>query len=409
MVGERETMTLSIFDGLGDGAVVWPHDREVQGMLAIEVLDAVQTIADVLVDDVAYKVRFAPEATAYTDFAGRTIVVTAAPLVQGGRPLSEIVDIITGFAVHEIGHARADDALSGRVAREWPGKVTPGRLCNILQDVRLEQRIIDDFRGLEGVFDAAFEFVVGQDPTAYAEVRVWPEGLADRLNFVGSVVRYRPWSNFASDSVTQAEVEWWERWGAVTGQSTDDELFQLVKDAIDHLKVSEAAPPLPPGPGPEPVGPGRDKPEGEPEDEPIGTGPAGPDDDELDDEPKPTEGEGKGEDKPDGESDDESGKAGGESEGKAQDTGASQREGETLDREESDAKQGTGGGGSGKAITEASDDVDAGLEPDKLAKSVDEVNSSGRDYSIQYRADNERGAEHIKAGAFGTMKVRVRL
>jgi hypothetical protein len=404
-------MSLSIFDGMGRENVSWPSDAEQQGLLAIEVLDAVQTIADVLVDDKEYRVRFAPDGTAHTDFEGRQIVVTAKPLTQGGRPFADIVDIITGFAVHEIGHARADDDLSRRVYEEWPGKVTPGRLANILQDVRLEQAIVDRFPGLAGVFDPAFEWVVGQDPAAYAKVMTWPDGIAERLNFVGCVVRYRPWTDFANDPITQDEVLWWEDWGAVTGSATDDELFQLVRDGIARLREGATiAPKLPPGP--EPEGPGPDDTTCPPPVDlpPTNQGQGDPDQDFTD--PDDTEGEGKGEDKPDGESDDPDGEGKGQStDGEARDTGADMDKGETLDREDSDETMGKGGGGDGKAITKAQDgdDPDAGLEPDKVAKSVDEINGEGRDYTAQYRAESERGAERIKAGAFGSMKVRVRL
>ena len=55
------------------------------------------------------------------------------------------------------------------------------------------------------------------------------------------------------------------------------------------------------------------------------------------------------------------------------------------------------------------DDVDAGLRPDKLAPTMDEINQQGQDYTTQYRADQERSATRLDAGAFGTLKVKVNL
>jgi hypothetical protein len=431
-------VTLSIFERtFGPDVVTWPMDREAQGQLAITALDAVQTIVDVLVDEHEYRVGFAPENTAYTDFSGRRIVITAKPLTEGGKPMQDIVDVLTAFAVHEVGHARSDSRVSETVRSLWPGKVVPGTLLNILQDVRLEQAIVDRFPGLVGVFEPAFRWLVAQDTARYGQVLAYGQSLNERLDFIGSVARYRRYCTFATDPASQAELAWWADWADITGSTTDDELVQLVRDGLARIHEGATTPQQPPqqppqGPGPEgpvcgPEGPHQqpdadddieDEPKGETkggdesgedgEGEGKGTG-SEPGDDESD-EPGDEPGEGKGE-----------GKSGSDGEGSDPADGDPDadgqgwmRTGETLDRTEAPdvTQDASGKGGSGKAITDAkaSDDPDAGLEPDKLAKTMDEVAGQSPDgWRVQYTAETERNSDRITAGAHGSMKVRVRL
>jgi len=427
-------VSLSIFDRrVGDGNLIWPRDQEAQAMLAIDVLDAVQTVVDVLVDGGdTYRASFAPEATAHTDFGRRNIVVSSKPLREGGRPLSDIIDIITGFVVHEVGHTKLDDELSELVAKEWPNKVVPQRLSNILQDVRLERFMVSRFPGLAGVFDPTFDWVAAQNP--YTEAESYGVRIAERVNFAGAVIRYRKYVTFATDATTQAELVWWEQWGDVAGSATNDEMLRLVREGIDHIHVGAdtSTPPPPTGPGPEgPVlppptttqppteagpdddeggcqFPGGSDPEGSDEPGDDADEPGG-DDGSGDSEPDDTEGEGKGEDKPGGDS-----QGGGDTEGGG-DPDDTDTPVDPFDRPTDDGPMGKGGGGDGGRIAEATpDDVDEGLEPDKLDKTMDELAEGSymeqaQDRRVQVLADQERGSERIKAGIYGTMKVRVNL
>ena len=209
-------VTLSIFDRYmgSDDEALWPYDAEAQGLLAVEVLDSVQTIVDVLVErGQDYRVGFAPDSTAYTDFNSKRIAITAKPLTEGGKPLADVLDILTGFAVHEVGHARMDDTLTRRITAEWPGKVSPGRLSNTMQDVRLESAMILRYPGLAGVFDPTMEWVANQGPTgAAADPVAYGTALDERLNFVAAIARYRPWITLATDAATVAEDAWWSAW-----------------------------------------------------------------------------------------------------------------------------------------------------------------------------------------------------
>ena len=425
-------MNLEVFERkVGEGNLIWPRDQEAQAVLAIDVLDAVQTVVDVLVDrNVAYKATFAPEMTAHTDFAKRNIVVSSKPLREGGRPMGDIIDIITGFVVHEVGHTKLDDELSGLIAKEWPGKVVPQRLSNILQDVRLERFMVARFPGLEGVFDPTFDWVAAQT-ISQTEPETYGDRITERVNFAGAVIRYRKYVTFATDPATRTEFEWWERWGDVTAQTTNDELLTLVREGIEHIHdgADRSTPPPPTGPGPEgPVLPPTNPqpPTEDPDDDgteypggsdPEGDDEPGEDDDteggdegEGDSEPDDTEGEGKGKDKPGGDS-----KDGGDTDPKGDADDGDTDPVDAFDREVDDGPMGKGAGGDGGRIATATpDDVDDGLEPERLDKTMDEVakgdmTDQWQDCRLQEHANHERGSERIRAGIYGSMKVRVNL
>lgn len=438
-------MTLSIFDRYmgSDKAARWPVNAEEQGDLAVDVLDSVQTIVDVLVErGQDFRVGFAAEATAYTDFNAKRIAITAAPLKEGGRPLDEIVNILTGFAVHEVGHARSDESLTREVGRLWPGKVSPGRLANTMQDVRLERAIIETFPGLAGVFDPTMQWVAEQDLRKHGAPPVYMYGttLSDRLNFVAGIARYRAFIIVSTDPTTVAEETWWTAWlDQIVGGTTDEQMLALLRVGLAHLHENVDAPqPVTPPEGGEEPGPegnpgrGKGEPKGEKGDDTEGEepgGPAGDPDDDL------TEGEGEGkgqgdepgDDEGDTEGDDGDGDGDGDDESKGGDDGGSKRggdadeqtvptdmdKGESLDRTESDGTATDGAGGSGKAITEATDgpmqdvDVDKGLDSSKLLPTQDEINHTGQDWTVNERAKEQRSTTRLNEGSFGSLKVKV--
>lgn len=438
-------MALDIFTKeLGDTNVIWPSDAESQALLGIKVLDAVQMIVDVLADQgVQYKASFAVADTAYTDHTNRVITLTAKPMIEGGRPLDEIARILTGFAVHEVGHTKERELeFSKAVRAEWPGKVTPHRLANILSDVRLEATTIARFAGLHDVFVDTMNWVA--EATCPSGKISYGKTLHDRLNFVGQAVRYAPFVTFGQDPETQSQLRWWQDWGSVDADTDNEAMLRKVRDGIDHIRDGaeyEPEPPVqepPPGPDGQPGPQGEGEPQpgkgeskgnptaGNPDDDFRETEDAKPDDDDTEGEANgesddDTEGESDG----DGDGDGESGKSDGDgnpTEGGSDNGGESTEgepnggqlaEGETLDRTETSEANEHGAGGSGKAIA-SNDNVDEGLDEDKLAKTQDQITEGGwseqrtGDY-LQQQIDTERRSVRIDAGRHGTMKVKVTL
>ena len=440
-------MALDIFTKeLGDTDVVWPTDTEGQAVLGIKVLDAVQTIVDVLSDQsVRYKASFAAADTAYTDHSTKTITITAKPMIEGGRPLDEIAAILTGFAVHEVGHTKEREReFSMAVRAEWPGKVTPHRLANILSDVRLEATVIARFAGLHDVFVPTMEWVA--DSTCPSGRISYGKTLHDRLNFVGQAVRYSQFVDFAQDPETQSQLRWWQEWGDVSADTDNETMLRLVREAIDHVREGAEYEPTPPPPvetGGTPDEAGEAKADHEDgSKEPTGNpSPGNPDDDfretedESDDEgggedagddagvsagksgdDDGTEGESNGDGDADKAGDGEPGKGDTEGESESESdrvTDGQMDEGETLDRTETDESMGDGAGGTGQAIAE-NGNPDEGLDEDKLAKTQDELaEGDWREQSqrarIQSNIDTERSSVRLQAGIHGTMRVKVEL
>ncbi len=459
-------MALDIFTnvvGAGNEATKWPTDPEEQAMLAVRMLDAVQTIADVLMDEgMRYRVGFADLDTAYSDHTHRQIVISAKPMTEGGRPFDEIAAIMTGFAVHEIGHTKNRElAFSKAVRDEWPGKVTPHRLANILGDVRLEAAIVARFAGLRDVFVPTMVWVA--DKVSPKHEIAYGKTLHDRLNFVGQAVRYADVTTFATDPETQSQLRWWQDWGAVDDGTDNDAMLQRVRDGLARIREGaehEPPPVEPPGPDGGCKFPTGNPPDGNPDgdeeppteggDEPGGSTEGGdePDDDgdgddteggdgdgdDSDDDEEPTEGGNSG---GDGDDDEDEPTEGGDSDGDPDDDGEGNpgdtegdddeptdgpggqfAEGKTLDRiEGGDAPQGDGAGGSGQAVSNAPDaDPDEGLDTDKLNKTQDDLTEGEPDWNeraeknkLQRAVNEERSSSRLNGGAYGTMRVKVQL
>jgi hypothetical protein len=451
-------MALDIFTNVvgGNTATSWPTDPEEQAMLAVRMLDAVQTIADVLMDEgMRYRVGFADLDTAYSDHTLRQIVISAKPMTEGGRPFDEIAAIMTGFAVHEIGHTKNRElAFSKAVHAEWPGKVTPHRLANILGDVRLEAAIVARFAGLRDVFVPTMVWVA--DKVSPKHEIAYGKTLHDRLNFVGQAVRYPDVTKFAADPETQSQLRWWQDWGAVDDGTDNDAMLQRVRDGLarvrDGAEHEPVAPPPPDNGGcqfpsgnppqgnpdgdEEPPTEGGDQPGpggGEPDDDGDDTEGGDGDGDDSDEEPTeggksggdedgdedgPTEG-GDSDGDPDDDDDGEGNPGGEPTDDEPTDgPGGQLAEGKTLDRiEGGDAPQGDGEGGSGQAVSNAPDaDPDEGLDTDKLNKTQDDLTEGENDWAethekrqLQRAVNEERSSSRLDGGAYGKMRVKVQL
>ena len=91
---------------------------------------------------------FDPGINAYTDrSAKRHIVVSGKPLLDAkpGTRLDKVAAVMTGFAVHEVGHTKLD--FYAAIVKRWPGKKLPVTLGNIIEDVVLELEAVERFPG----------------------------------------------------------------------------------------------------------------------------------------------------------------------------------------------------------------------------------------------------------------------
>lgn len=434
-------MVLDVFDiKLGPDAKMPRLDADNTGLVAVQLLDAVQTVVDVLTDNDGGKgwtVSFDPTVNAYTDrSAKRRIVVSVKPMLDAkpGDSLTKVAAIMTGFAVHEVGHTKLDFYTA--IAKRWPGAQLPKVLGNIIEDVVLEMRTVERYTGFadhgEGnIFRPTLEWVA--ELTCPKTPLKWAGSTGYKTNVVGQILRYKEFVTFGDDKATQDAIEWVERWAEdITPALGPSGCVALIERLLAYMKASVEAETPEPTP---------DLPEGDEtndniaqsipdEDDTEGEGQPGgdPDDDDseesddggsegdgLDDDGEAEAGDGEGSDGEDGEADGESdddGEDGGAGDGDGEGRSGDGNDADTMDRGEAakGANDGDGAGGSGQAVAEAGDDIgdpDEGFDERDLNDDFDKVSKPEgyEQHRVNMAEQEERVTTRVDAGAFGKMRV----
>jgi hypothetical protein len=426
-------MVLDVFSQkLGDDLM--PRlDADNTGLVAVQMLDAIQTVVNVLTDNDGGKgwtVTFDPGINAYTDRTSgkRHIVVSGKPLLDArpGTRLDKVAAIMTGFAVHEVGHTKLD--FYAAIVKRWPGKKLPITLGNIIEDVVLELRTVERFPGFadngEGnVFRPTLEWVAEKTcPTYPLE---WKGSTGHKVNVAGQIVRYRDFVTFANDEATQDALNFVEKWAVgITADLTPKGCVTLIEALLDYMKASkdeeEPEPPVPPTTECEfPTGEGKQQIPNEDDDTEGGDEPTeGGDEPGEDGEDEGPDGEGKG--NTEGEDgDDEGGTEGGDEDGDDEDGEGEDGEGRDGDGNDADhegrvdaptgANDGKGKGGSGQGVADTDEDadVDDGFDEADLDESFDDLSKgdTGQQRRLNEAEQEERVTTRMDAGAFGKMRV----
>ena len=436
---------MDVFD-IKLGTDVMPRlDEDNLGLVAVKMLDAVQTIADVLTTNDGGKgwtVSFDPGMNAYTDRTSgrRSIVVSAKPMLDAkpGTPLARVAEVMAGFVVHEVGHTELDFFTA--VKNEWPGKTLPLTLANIIEDVVLEARTVRRYNGFadhgEGnIFRPTLVWVANE--TCPKTPLKWSGSTGHKVNVTGQIVRYRDFVSFDTDEVTQTHLRWVEEWmQGITFDLTPSGCVALIRAWLDHVKDTLSddvveEPPIPDFPGGDfPSGqslPNEDDDDSEPKGSGKGddgedgegnpTGGDGDSEESDDDDEDGTEGGGDSDDDEDGESgtegedgDDEDGPTTDGGDGDGEGRGGDGNDADTLNRVDADkgANDGSGKGGSGQAIAEASDEdvLDDFVEEDLPESWDDTAKPEGFQQNKVASAEaDERVTTRLDAGAHGKMRV----
>ena len=420
-------MTLDVFDiKLGPDAKMPLLDPDNTGLVAVQLLDAIQTVVDVLTDNdggKGWQVGFDPTVNAYTDrSAKRQIVVSVKPFLDAkpGESLSKVAAIMTGFTVHEIGHTKLNFATA--IAKRWPNKRLPQTLGNIIEDVVLELRTVERYPGFAdhgngNIFRPTLEWVA--ELTCPKTPLEWKGSTGHRVNVVGQVIRYKEFVTFGNDAATQAAVNFVEKWGeGITSGLTPAGCVTLIEQMLDYLKATneeEAPPPDEPPLDPPDFPKGNtgqtivDEDDDTEGDDGKGEGDDGDGDDtegegEGNGDGEPGDGEGEGEDA-DGEAEDGEGEGEGPGKGDGNDA-------DTLNRTAAPkgANDSKGKGGSGQAVAEAGDegDPDEGFDEADLDDTFDDVATPDKGYQqreVAAAEADERVTTRMDAGAHGKMRV----
>lgn len=417
-------------------------------LILVGILDAAQTVADVLVDNDGNraKVIFDDKSVAYTLFTPdgrRTIAINPGPVLDPNLSPAQSATVMTAFIVHEIGHThKSGESLRLAFEARFGQSPVHKKVNGIFDDRRVDVFMQSRYPGLDGVIEPGLEWVASRSPEP--RVLVWDEcrDINRRLEFLSAATRYSSPSvmaasstTFGGDSVTEEKrAAFHAIWLPIHGESTHDEVLDateatiaILLDGLQSGKDDEVEPPVMP---PTPTPPGPEGPEGP--DGGCGIGNPGTDTeggDESGDEPgeDATEGgEGKGGDGTDGgdtEGGDEpgEGKGDGPSDGPGTGTtdgGEVERGGkvgdENTDVVEDDGGVGKPGGGVGfgtvddtlpDPLATANEEVTDGDDGLDLPVTDSERFEAGR---INREVAEERATLRVDAKEFGRMKVRFR-
>jgi len=115
--------------------------------------------------------------TAFFNCKTRELGLPAWSFTDCPNPKANI-DLMTG---HEVGHARhtPEDGID-RFKKRFPG--VPFSICNIIEDIRIERKILEDYPGLLHSFKAGYDWFVEADKFEIEGKDISKMGFADRLN-----------------------------------------------------------------------------------------------------------------------------------------------------------------------------------------------------------------------------------
>jgi hypothetical protein len=170
----------------------------------------VQTFIDTFAVSTRYTVGFSSKIkTAGTDFTGKVIEITSAPVYDQTLTAQQAGVILTGMAVHEASHDRYGKSTWAAAKRVFGDKSVPRTLSNILDDVRIERRFAEDYPGYAGVFRPTLDYV--QAGATKKLGGLFKPKVYDPLNLAVCAIRY-PTAADWSDPKVAAERDWWQAW-----------------------------------------------------------------------------------------------------------------------------------------------------------------------------------------------------
>lgn len=168
----------------------------------------VQSFLNAFARDGRYELHFDPKMqTAGTNLDTRRVVVTPAPILDPDITREEAAAVLIGLACHEISHPRYGKNTWNAVKTVFKNSSVAHDLSNMLDDVRIEQRFVEDYPGYSGVFDPPMKYITkGLIKRNGGAVR---PSLDNLVALAGAAVRYPTaarWEGF------EEERDWWQDW-----------------------------------------------------------------------------------------------------------------------------------------------------------------------------------------------------
>lgn len=143
------------------------------------------------------------------------------------------------FIAHEVGHALFTPSTWMKhpkiAAIQAKHKVTLGQIhsaLNVLEDIRIERKIRNTYRGLSGVFSRGYAELISRDFFGFGPsmtAQRWAKyGILDHLNLYAKI------GSLCGLTLTDAnQIKWYNR---ALACETFDDVLDLTSDLIDHVK-----------------------------------------------------------------------------------------------------------------------------------------------------------------------------
>jgi Mg-chelatase subunit ChlD len=146
--------------------------------------------------------------TAGTEHNVRRTIITPSPILDETITAIEAGEVLTGLAVHEICHPRYGKDTTKAVIATFPRSSAAKALSNLLDDVRIERRFVDEYPGYAGIFEPTRRYVANGLVTRNGGVLI--ECDADhQVNLAISAVRYADVTRW--DGIEEYR-DWWIDW-----------------------------------------------------------------------------------------------------------------------------------------------------------------------------------------------------
>lgn len=152
--------------GLFSHKLLASEDMDAQAMAMTAILGAVSRVVDIVHGRNKFTVNFSSKETR-TDFAGKQIALSAEPLLSppAGFVMADIVDVLTGMALHEAAHAQFS---SPEYYTEMPGNPFMAVIRNVVEDVYVEHLTTLYYPGYAGYFWKHRRYEFDLDPAKWA-------------------------------------------------------------------------------------------------------------------------------------------------------------------------------------------------------------------------------------------------
>lgn len=142
------------------------EEMDAQAMVMTSILGAVARVVDIVHGRNKFTVNFSSK-EARTDFAGKQIALSAEPLMNPPPCylMPDIVDVLTGMALHEAAHAQLSSA---EFYTEMPGNPFMATVRNVVEDTFVEHITSLYYPGYAGYFWKYRRYEFDRDPEKWA-------------------------------------------------------------------------------------------------------------------------------------------------------------------------------------------------------------------------------------------------